>query len=132
DYTHNVMSGLEKMLEHHDAVDANMVVVGGVTGDVNSGLVFMTLKPLERRKEEGKKKLDSFKSELAKQNLPREEYEKKIAEFKFRNPITQQESIALFRKELEETPFPGSSIIPIDPSLSGLPTGPRKFGVKQI
>lgn len=125
--TNNVMLGLEKMLSTHSEFDANWVVVGGITGDVNSGLVFLTLKPLEERRATQKKLLAEERKRLEAQNVSKEQLEAKLAEFKLRHPATQQESIALVRKELEENPFPGSRIIPFDPSAQGFASA-KRFG----
>ena len=127
DYTDKVMKGVEQLLEGHDEIDTNLVVVGGVSGDVNAGLVFLTLKPLKARKDVQKKKLADFRRELDAQHLAPEQIDAKLAEFKFRNPASQQESIAYLRKQIEEHPFPGSIVVPQDLSQQGLGSS-KKFG----
>lgn len=47
DYTDNVMKRLEAILEQHKEIDGNLTITG--TGDMNSGIMFVTLKDRKER-----------------------------------------------------------------------------------
>ena len=50
DYTDKVMHGVEEILATHDEIESTLVIAGGISGDVNAGLAFVTLKPQNQRK----------------------------------------------------------------------------------
>ncbi|MGH7144026.1 MAG: efflux RND transporter permease subunit [Planctomycetota bacterium] len=63
DYTESVMQQIEKILGSHKELQANLVIAG--TGDVNSGIAFVTMKPQNERTVTQGESLASVRRETA-------------------------------------------------------------------
>jgi hydrophobe/amphiphile efflux-1 (HAE1) family protein len=68
EYTDNVLKKIEQVLAGHDEIEGTLVIAG--TGDVNSGLVFITLKPRKERGMSQQQAIEILRGELKPELFP--------------------------------------------------------------
>ena len=125
DYTDKVMKHVETIMASHEEFESNLVIAGGIGGDVNVGIAFVTLKELDERKAQQEKYLAEVRKDIEAHPVPKEEEAMRLQKCREAHPATQMESMNLFRKEMELNPSPGSRVIVIDFSQAGFASSSR-------
>ena len=126
DYTDKVMRHVEKIMEPHDEFESNLVIAGGIGGDVNVGIAFVTLKPFEERHAAQDKLVAQAKKDLEAKGMDPAKIAEELKKIRAQHPASQQESMDLLRKEVSEIyPSPGSRVVIVDFSQAGFASSKR-------